>query len=443
MDHFKQEKTFSSNKLGFHYFLDDERFNQKDARLWIQKLKEVNAKWLVVNNPNERAIPEDFIRAFSGSGINLIINFNQQLNSQYDLTNIHPLLHVYGKWGLKFACLFEKPNIISSWGEIEWNNQDIVKTHLKKFVQFAQASVENSIKPIFSPLFPGGDYWDLAFLEESLKGLALYAAPEILNNIVLSAFGWTWGHKIEWGSGGKNKWTNAKPYQTDQDSQDQKGFRAYEWYLEISEKVLGKKLPIFIFEAGFHNIDNFGVTKNPSYPPESFSSIPNLLSGGNIYDPQNQTQLLSPIPNQVLGCALFVLSASVDQKYFPYRWFKSTGEPLELATTFGAEKQYSIEKKINILDENKIIEKVFQFKYRRYIFVADELKNDMPNLLEKLDPYIRKFKPQIGFSKIEAINAAHILAITVNKEKDPLNLEESQSRKSVIKIVTPDEIAAL
>jgi hypothetical protein len=440
MDHFKQEKTFSSNKLGFHYFLDDERFNKEDAHLWIKKLNEINAKWLVVNNPNKRAIPEEFIKSFLGSGIDLIVNFNQQLNSQNSQSNIRTLLDVYGKWGLKFACLFEKPNLLSSWGEIEWNKQNIVEIHLNKFIQFAKICIENNIKPIFSPLFPGGDYWDLAFLEESLKTLASTASPNVLNNIILSAFGWTHGHSIEWGSGGKKKWINSKPFKVSQNSQDQKGFRTYEWYLEISKKVLGRKLPIFIFEAGKNNSKE---SEDQISASDKLPIIPNLLSGANIYDPEEPSHLLSPLPNEVLGCALFILSANSNGNYSPYRWFKSNGEPLELAINLGAKNNYLDEKKDFIPITTEPIEESYHFKYHRFILIADELRNDMPILLEKLDTYIREFKPQIGFSINEALNAAHILIITENKAKDPFILEDSQYRKSVIKIITPAEISTL
>jgi hypothetical protein len=440
MDHFKQENTYIPRKLGFHYFVDSERFKQEDANFWIKRLKEINVKWLVVVNPQERAIPEDFIRSFSGSGINLVVNFSQQSCSQSSLNNILPLLEVYGKWGLKYACLFEKPNIKSSWGENEWINNNIVDTHLDIFIQFALICSENNIKPIFSPLYPGGDYWDLAFLEESLKKLVLQAPPIILKNLILSAFGWTFGRSIDWGSGGVKKWVQSKPFNADQDTQNQKGFRTYEWYLEISKKVLGEKLPIFIFEAG----KNYGYNNEKTIStPGNLATIPNLLSGENVYDPQEPTQLISPIPKEVLGCFLFILSADDDQKYFPYRWFESSGKPLEIAKQFGAENNiYEKGKEISSF-QNTSPEEYLNFKNRRYIFVSNELKNEMPVLLQKLDAYIREYKPQIGFSKKEALEAAYILAISCNKEQDFFGLNNGNHINSVLKIITPEEISSL
>jgi hypothetical protein len=350
---------------------------------------------------------------------------------------------VYGRWGVKYACLFEQPNIISSWGEYEWNNHDVVETHLNKFFQFAQSCVENNIKPIFSPLFPGGDYWDLAFLEESMKGFAVYANPHILDNVILSAYGWRWGHTIEWGAGGKQKWPEAKPFQSDQKVQNQKSFRTYEWYLEVSEKVLGKKLPIIILEAGLQNEIDLSETRDTPNPLNDKSIIPNLLAGGNLYNPLHPNQLLSPIPHEVIGCNLFILSAVSDKSLLPYRWFSSAGDQLGTENVFGVknnnlpENCEKLPKEIDISPEN------IQFKYRRYVLISDSLKPNMPDLLERLDPYIRKYKPQIGFSKMDALNAAYILVVTENKVIFSFDQANNQSIKSVVKVITPNEINEL
>jgi len=441
MDHLTQEKTFTSNKLGFHYFPDVEHFKTADSHLWTHKLQEINAKWLVIQNPKDRAIPEEFIRTFSEAGVSLVINFNEDVCSDVNFSHLTTLLNVYGKWGVKYAYLFEKPNLRSKWGDIKWNTYDIVEKHLKLFIPFAQLCVENRIKPVFSPLFPGGDYWDLAFIEKSLEGLA-HTTPQIKNNLVLSAFGWDWGRSIEWGSGGKNKWPKTKPFHKKQNTQNQQSFRTYEWYLELSEKVFGKKLPIIILEAGVPNGCFAENSADIAHTDISFA-ITNLLNGKNVYDHQNPEQLLSPIPPEVIGCNFFVLSAQTEKKYFPYRWFTPKGFPLPPALTLGLTSNVPILQTEKTPSQINIPIKQFQFKYRRYILFSDSLKQDMPNLLEKLDPYIRKFKPHLGFSKVEAANAAYILFIT-DKKKEFLSDEiETLSENCIIKIIFPNEITEL
>ena len=234
----------------------------------------------------------------------------RSVSSDVDLSSLSTLLNVYGKWGVKYAYLFEKPNSQPKWGDIRWNNQDIVKTHLKKFISFAQLCVKNHIKPVFSPLLPGGDYWDLAFLEESLEGLASLATSRIKNSLILSAFGWDWGHSIEWGSGGRKKWPETKPFHQKQNTQNQQGFRTYEWYLELSEKVFGKRLPIIILEAGIPNGCFTENLVNTTHTDNLFA-ITHLLAGENVFDPENPEMLLSPNPSEVIGCNFFILSAQI------------------------------------------------------------------------------------------------------------------------------------
>ena len=442
MDHITQEETFITNRIGFHYFLDVEQFKKSDSNLWLPKLAKINAKWLVIQNPEDRAIPEEFIRSFSDAGINLIINFNKDIKSDANLSELSILLNVYGKWGVRYAYLFEKPNLLSQWGEFKWINHNVVETYLKKFIPFAELCLENQIKPIFSPLYPGGDYWDLAFLEESLERLSNLASPRIIENLILSAFGWDWGHSIEWGSGGKKKWPDTKPFYQKQNSQNQQGFRTHEWYLEIAEKVLGKKLPVIILEAGIphdHTIGNsagFGALDN-------LSAITHLLTGKNVYDPKNPELLLSPIPSEVIGCNFFILSAKLKNDLFPYMWFSPRGIPLGPARALGStEDAPNIQHKVQpVLTKNSTDE--IQFKYRRYVLFTDALKQEISHLLERLDHYIRIHKPHIGFSRIEAANAAYILVITKNKEEFISEDKESLSNNSVIKVVSPNEIEEL
>jgi len=441
MDHLTQEKTFISNKLGFHYFLDVEHFNAADSRFWANKLQEVNAKWLVIQNPKDRAIPEEFIRTFSEAGVDLIINFNEAVSSDINLPNLATLLNVYGKWGVRYAYLYEKPNLLSQWGDIKWNTEDVVKKHLDNFISFAQLCVENHIKPIFSPLFPGGDYWDLAFLEKSLEGLA-HTDPQIKKFLVLSAFGWDWGHSIEWGSGGKKKWPKTNPFNNKQNTQNQQSFRTYEWYLELSEKVFGKKLPIIILEAGVPN-DCFMDNSADTAHADILFAITHLLDGKNVYDPYNHELLLSPIPPEVIGCNFFILSAQSEKKYFPYRWFTQDGVPLAPALSLGLKNAIPAPKTKNQSTQTNIPIEQFHFKYQRYILFSDSLKENMPSLLEKLDPYIRNFKPHLGFSKVEAANAAYVLIITDNKKDILSNDVKTLSENCIIKIISPNEITEL
>jgi hypothetical protein len=63
---------------------------------------------------------------------------------------------------------------------------------------------------VFAPLLPGGDFWDLAFLETSLKTLSETSDAFILNNMIVSAYAWDLDRSLNWGGGGAKIWQHVK-----------------------------------------------------------------------------------------------------------------------------------------------------------------------------------------------------------------------------------------
>ena len=105
MEHQATKNYHLPNRFGFHYFPDCLHYTEKDIQRWLPALKEINAQWLVIQSPVNRAIPEDFIRSFSESDINLVIDFNAPLSDQIDWHDLELLIAFYGKWGAKYAIL--------------------------------------------------------------------------------------------------------------------------------------------------------------------------------------------------------------------------------------------------------------------------------------------------------------------------------------------------
>ena len=438
MDHLSKEKIVHTNKFGFHYFRDVENFTLSEAKKWANVLLDFNVKWLVVQNPKNRAIPEYFIKSFSSAKITIIVDFNLTSYKDFNLSEIEPLLNVYGKWGVKYANLFHQPNTQAFWGESKWNSMDIVKAHSGSFHNFAKLCMDKNIVPVFPPLHPGGEYWDLAFLERSLSLIKTDLPQFIIDSMSMSVYGWDWNHPISRNTNGKLKPSTMKPFAERTSSKNQIGFRTYETYLKIAERVLGNKLPVVIFEAGIPN----GNFRDNEYVKEkrevNLTTITKLLAGENVYDPQDQSQILASIARDVLCCNFFVLAVDSDERYQPYGWFNPDGSPTHLtssihpllATGNRGSKHPVIKEKISNA----------HYAYNRYIYFSHSLMNEMPALLEVLDPYIRKFKPRIGFSLMDAEKSAHILIIT----SDPENFRSEQahilSNNSIIRIISPIDL---
>ena len=167
-------------------------YTEKDIQRWLPALKEINAQWLVIQSPINRAISEEFIRSFSDSGIDLVIDFNAPLSAQLDWHDLELLLAFYGKWGAKYAMLNQHPNQKEAWTGNKWGDAHLIDSVISDFIRFGSLCLENNIRPVFPLLTPGGDYWDLAFLKTALVKLKKEAPLAIQNNFILSAAAWDW-----------------------------------------------------------------------------------------------------------------------------------------------------------------------------------------------------------------------------------------------------------
>ena len=76
---------------------------------------------------------------------------------------------------------------------------------------------------------------------------------DILDKLILSAYAWTQNKILNWGIGGPEKWPLSKPYRTSSGSEDQRGFRIFDWYLAISRAVLQKNCSIILLQTGTTN----------------------------------------------------------------------------------------------------------------------------------------------------------------------------------------------
>jgi len=438
MDHTTHHKPSELRRLGFHYFRDMEKYSLSDAQFWFNQLKNLEADWLVLNNPENRAIPEEFIRQSVKQNINLIVDFNKQIGEYQGLTDIQTLIEVYGKWGVKYACLFREPNLRSSWGDTKWIRNDIVITHADLFIEFAQLCVENNIYPIFSPLHPGGDYLDRAFLERSLQILFKKSSPEIREQLILSAFGWHHGKTIFW---------ERDPTSIDQNDRsprqklDHDGFRLFESYLNISSKVFHQMLPIIIFETGFQGPGNVVPHTYTNNRSRDLSAVIDLLAGRNVYDHQIPDRLIAPINKSVIAACVYILSSDhKSDAEAHYRWFTPQGKACPIAENFlsgGKEKSDH-----QLLDE-KAVHAENHFKYRHYIYIDRPIKQKMHDILERLAPYMKKHKPVVGFSLLEAAKAAYLVIITDDKENFLKNQANILPESSIIKMTTLPELHEL
>lgn len=440
MDHSGNHEPIFPNRVGFHYFPDILHFNDAEIQRWLPILKRLQAQWLVILTPIERAIPESFIQAFSSEEINLIIDFDLAAGMPFIRSDLEPLIEVYGKWGAKYILLNHTPNLKKSWTPRDWGNSELIANFSNQFIEFARISLDSGIRPVFSPLYPGGDYWDMAFLKNCGFYILDHASDMVINNLTFSAYGWDFGKSLDWGIGGQAAWPQAKAYHTSNGTQDQMGFRSHEWYSAVVESIFSKKFPFLLFQIGLPGEKTHLVPDVHKLDINKLDAMIRLLNRENVFNMEVPGELLNHIPDEVIS-GNFYLLASDNPQDLDFQWFSPLGEALLPAQAFFIRHQPKVETDLYSTGKiNKDPEKNRNFKFNRYILISEQLCEQIPDLLEKLHPYLIRHKPLVGSNQTEAIQSAVIVYISTDFESNNDLLDDLRVNGSLVMTFHPDEI---
>lgn len=330
----KPSNPLRNCRIGFYYYPDSFHYRQTDLQTWLPELRRLGAAWLVLLAPPERAIPEDFLSSLLSAGIQpaLHFTFNQALNQPFqapDLGVLRLLLHHYARWGVQYVVFYDRPNCRRHWAPSAWLQSDLVERFLDMFLPLARMAQEEGLTPVFPPLAPGGDFWDLSFLRLALRGLQRRKALRSLEGLILSAEAWTGDHPLDWGAGGLQRWSEARAYQTLPGMEDHLGFHIYEWYLDICQQELGVKLPLLLLRIGQQIMaENSDETTQPQRLAHARQHLE--IAQRLVYDPQ----MGNAVPEEVVGGCFWLLAAQPTYPGYAQAWFPAGAEPLPVVGAF-------------------------------------------------------------------------------------------------------------
>lgn len=236
-------------RLGFRYPHNPSESSLQDLERWLTGLAPLEPGFLLLQSTADRAVPEAFIRRIIDHGIAPIVHIDVLVGALRP-AELNSLLYSYAHWGVRYALVYDRPNMKGSWDGNGWNRDALVERYLDAALPILQAQFSAGMVPILSPLQPGGDYWDTAFLRSALKGIARRGQRDLLESLAITAHADTHGKALEWGAGGPSQWPDARPYFTPQGSQDQIGFHVFDWYQQIAQEVVGKPLTILAVTTG-------------------------------------------------------------------------------------------------------------------------------------------------------------------------------------------------
>lgn len=405
-----------SGRLGMHYFPDTYHYRDADLQTWLPELQALGVSWLVLRSDLDRAVPEPFLRGMAQAGIQPVIQFPLGLEGLPERREVETLLSVYARWGARSVVFFDRPNARSAWPAAAWLQQDLVERFLDRFLPLAGLALQTGLAPIFPPLEPGGSYWDTTFLRSALLAMLRRKQEALLNRLVLSAYAWTGGHSLDWGAGGPERWPEARPYLTPRGSQDQRGFRVFDWYASVARSVLNRDLPVMLFQAGQAGDPVLQVALAAAQEAEERAAdvetqadvslaIARLLDGEETPDPLAPENQLDPIPAQVVSCNFWLPGVEAGSLISG-----PAAEKLRRWRSGRKSRQARVEEVING-PAVPVTAGPAARPIRHYLLLPGQETGISDWYLEIIRPFVKKHRPTVGFSVDEAARAELVTMI--------------------------------
>jgi hypothetical protein len=380
-------------QLGYHYYPDESHFTESDLSTWLPRLDSLGANWLTILGSQRRAIPESFLKNLLHAGIEPIIHIQTPMGSM-SREDLLPLLTSYARWGIRYVVVFDRPNMRLSWCEAAWGRKALVERFLDIILPILEAERSSGLIPVLPPLEPGGDYWDTAFLEGILVTLSRRGLKSLLEELTLSLYAWTYDHPIDWGAGGPMRWAESKPYYTPPVSQDQRGFRIFDWYSEISLKTIGRSLPMLAIAGGARLSPSLHAINEDEHTEKNLSIVRALES--------------SDVPPSLKSFCFYLLAANEIHPHYPDVWYPTKDEPLAIVR--GIQRLVS--------SSSKGIRK----SLAHYVLLPDRLEPAEVLGWKGLSKLLKDKQPAFGFSPLEA-RLAQEVTIVGDEDLIPASIE--------------------
>ncbi|GBL36749.1 hypothetical protein EMGBD1_04360 [Anaerolineaceae bacterium] len=302
---------------GFHYFPDEQHYRSADLERWLPELQALGSAWLTLRGSAERAIPEPFINALVQAGIEPIIHIPHSGVEPFDLEDLASLAAAYRNWGVNYVVLYDQPNQREQWPAGSFDQLHLIERFLTCWLPAVKVLHASGLAAVFPPLRQGGTFWDLSFLRTSIETLTAWGETELLHDMILGAYAFAGPHPADWGRGGQTAWPAAQPYCTPPGSEDQLGFRAFEWYAEVTAECLGQPLPTLVLAGGARFGERDATTGQP------LDIAWHTTCNANIAHAMTNRHL----PDYLLNMNFWLLAAET-QPAAAAAWFPAGSQPL-------------------------------------------------------------------------------------------------------------------
>ncbi len=388
----------ANTRIGFHYFEDTTHYREADLTTWLPEMESFNSSWVILTAPVSRAIPETFIHSLVEHKIEPVLHISPKLGAMPPLADLKLLFDQYAKWGVHYIILYDRPNVKSSWPAAAWAQGDLVERFLDRFIPLANLAIECGLHPVFSPLQPGGDYWDTSFLKAALESLQRRNQTALLDNLLLTAVAEFSSKGLKWGAGGPERWPGARPYQKSTRDEDHLGFYIFDWYNAVSKAVMNRVFPMMLVHAGAITISS---TRLKEYIP-----VFQLLNGEDVNLPGTVENKLPPVPENIMAC-IFHLVPGTDDNSISKAFYSASQQANEHQK--GVLRWLTSRKTVDMPRTDAAISTGHPL--RHYLLLPFYEWGVSEWHLDVIRPFVKKYQPTIGFSISEAALAVRVTVV--------------------------------
>jgi hypothetical protein len=414
--------SVSNNRLGIHYYHDTQHYREKDLEVWLPELRMMGVSWLTLLAPSQRAIPENFLNPIQSAGIQPILQIPLTLSEPVQSADFRILLAAYARWGLRYVVLFDRPNSQAAWSTGLWTQLDLIERFLDVYLPLAEIAMQEGLTPIFPPLEPGGDYWDLAFLRGALRGIQRRGKHQLLETLVLGVYALAGNRPLDWGEGGIDRWPGARPYNTSPEVQDHLGFRIFDWYQDIVRQELDLSLPLILFRSGSALHDQI----DPSLPPvdEQTHKERNLSLIKSLAVETTSGASQESLPSEILASNFWLLASEPLSPFASQAWFQQMDHHLPIVDALRRQAAASyLEKPFSphsIPINKEVIEPspdvsvpshTLDHSIHHYVLLPLYGWGVAEWDLNLIQPLLEQSHPTIGFSLVEARMAERVTVV--------------------------------
>ncbi len=384
--------------IGFHYYMDVQHFDGEHARFWIPEIKDLGASWLTLYSEIDRPVPEPFVKELIEHDVEPVIRISTPQIKPLDRGAIYGLLRSYSNWGVHYVHVLNEPNLAGEWAPEDWCKPRLVERFVDILLPCLDYMADVGLYPLFTPLCPGGHYWDTAFLESALEAMVQRERMPLFDRMAICMHNYASNRPLLWGKGGRAKWTAARPYSCPPGCQDQCGFYLFEWYDEIVRAKVGHSLPLIAGENGLV----VGTRNYPSYPV-----IDEVTHAQRAVD-MSRMLMKGEVPDYVFNNAFWVLAQGENEKFDYHPWYRNDGTTLPAVDAMKA-----LDKHPRCFSWRQRAERPKGFRPEQkpiyhYLLLALSENGVREEALEVVAPYVARFNPTVGFSIDEARLASRV-----------------------------------